>query len=81
MIFRSVHMLLSWPEISEVVVYVQHLNAAATLCVCVISLKVLKCFCFSLQSRIKKIMQKDAEVGRIAMAVPVIICIILHLFI
>lgn len=48
---------------------------------CVISLKVLKCFCFSLQSRIKKIMQKDAEVGRIAMAVPVIICIILHLFI
>lgn len=31
----------------------------------------------SCQSRIKKIMQKDAEVGRIAMAVPVIICILL----
>ncbi|KAG8013086.1 Dr1-associated corepressor [Nibea albiflora] len=30
-------------------------------------------------SRIKKIMQKDAEVGRIAMAVPVIICILPHL--
>ncbi|TKS87204.1 Dr1-associated corepressor [Collichthys lucidus] len=30
-------------------------------------------------SRIKKIMQKDAEVGRIAMAVPVIICILSHL--
>ncbi|XP_044022742.1 dr1-associated corepressor isoform X2 [Siniperca chuatsi] len=27
-------------------------------------------------SRIKKIMQKDTEVGRIAMAVPVIICIL-----
>lgn len=27
------------------------------------------------QNRIKKIMQKDTEVGRIAMAVPVIICI------
>lgn len=28
------------------------------------------------QRRIKKIMQKDAQVGRIAMAVPVIICIL-----
>lgn len=34
---------------------------------------------FCSQSRIKKIMQKDAEVGRIAMAVPVIICILSHL--
>ncbi|KAI3367395.1 hypothetical protein L3Q82_026247 [Scortum barcoo] len=30
-------------------------------------------------SRIKKMMQKDSEVGRIAMAVPVIICILLKL--
>nr|XP_033499197.1 uncharacterized protein LOC117267409 isoform X2 [Epinephelus lanceolatus] len=30
-------------------------------------------------SRIKKMMQKDTEVGRIAMAVPVIICILLKL--
>lgn len=26
--------VFTWPQISEVVVYVQHLNAAATLCVC-----------------------------------------------
>lgn len=32
-------------------------------------------FVFCSQNRIKKIMQKDADVGRIAMAVPVIICI------
>lgn len=25
--------VFTWPQISEVVVYVQHLNAAATLCV------------------------------------------------
>lgn len=39
-----------------------HLNAARKLVSC--------------QSRIKKIMQKNAEIGRIAMAVPVIICIL-----
>lgn len=44
-----------------------------TLC-----LKVVRSL-FSLQGRIKKIMQKDAEVGRIAMAVPVIICILPYL--
>lgn len=40
-----------------------HMNAACELVFC-------------RQSRIKKMMQKDAEVGRIAMAVPVIICIL-----
>ncbi|XP_026151690.1 dr1-associated corepressor homolog isoform X3 [Mastacembelus armatus] len=37
-------------------------------------------FCFCSQNRIKKIMQKDTEVGRIAMAVPVIISRALEMF-
>lgn len=31
---------------------------------------------FSLQARIKKIMQTDEEIGKVAAAVPVIICIL-----
>lgn len=40
-----------------------HVKAARKLVVCC-------------QSRVKKMMQKNAEIGRIAMAVPVIICIL-----
>ena len=32
---------------------------------------------FGLQARIKKIMQTDEEIGKVAAAVPVIICILL----
>lgn len=32
--------------------------------------------CFVLQARIKKIMQTDEEIGKVAAAVPVIICIL-----
>ncbi len=33
--------------------------------------------CLVLQARIKKIMQTDEEIGKVAAAVPVIICILL----
>lgn len=32
-----------------------------------------------LQSRIKKIMQADEDVGKIAMAVPLLVCMYIHL--
>lgn len=36
-------------------------------------------FKFILQSRIKKIMQADEDVGKIAMAVPLLVCMYIHL--
>lgn len=44
--------------------------------------KINNCICLSsFQARIKKIMQTDEEIGKVAAAVPVIICILhfLHL--
>ena len=38
-------------------------------------------YCFHLQARIKKIMQSDEEVGKVAAAVPVIISRALELFV
>ena len=36
------------------------------------------CVCVVLQARIKKIMQTDEDVGKVAAAVPVLICILLN---
>jgi len=37
-------------------------------------------FLFTLKARIKKIMQKDEEVGKVAQATPIVICTSLRTF-
>ena len=39
------------------------------------------CLCVSLQARIKKIMQLDDDVGKVASSVPLLICIRVFVFI
>jgi len=46
------------------------------VCVCVEEQVWSVFVCFVLQARIKKIMQTDEEIGKVAAAVPVIICIL-----
>jgi hypothetical protein len=36
--------------------------------------------CFNIQPRIKKIMQADEDVGKIALAVPVLVCKSIYFF-
>jgi hypothetical protein len=46
----------------------------------IVSLNASWIFCSLLKARIKKIMQKDEEVGKVAQATPIVICTSLRSF-